>query len=281
MNLHLRRSLLAAAAVVAGSLALSGCSADVAAQWQRFGLQEPASDRAPHMGTMWVGTWIAALAVGVFVWGLIAWVVIRYRRRPGDPEHPRQTKYNLPLELLYTLVPFLIISVLFFYTVQTQNTVLAKEAKPQHTITVVGQKWSWTFSYLESANPDVGTDVHEIGTIDKIPDLYLPVDQSVRFNLSSADVIHSFYVPGFYFKLDVIPGLANSFDLTPNKLGDFQGRCAELCGTYHAAMLFNVHVVSEADFTAYLNKLKASGQVGEIAAPQYPNTVPSAPVKEK
>lgn len=266
---------------VAGSFALAGCSADVAAQWQRFGLPEPASDRAPHMGNLWVGTWVAALAVGVFVWGLIAWVVIRYRRRPGDPEHPRQTKYNLPLELLYTLVPFLIIFVLFIYTVQTQNTVLAKEAKPQHTITVVGQKWSWTFSYLESANAAVGTDVHEIGTIDKIPDLYLPVDHSVRFNLSSADVIHSFYVPGFYFKLDVIPGLANSFDLTPNKLGDFQGRCAELCGTYHSAMLFNVHVVSEADYIAYLNKLKASGQVGEITAPLYPNTVPSAPAKEK
>jgi cytochrome c oxidase subunit 2 len=266
---------------VAGSLSLAGCSADVAAQWQRFGLKEPASDRAPYMGDMWAGTWIAALVVGVFVWGLIAWVVIRYRRRPGDPEHPRQTKYNLPLELLYTLVPFLIVSVLFFYTVQTQNTVLAKEAKPQHVITVVAQKWSWTFSYLESANSDVGTDVHDVGTIDKIPDLYLPVNESVRFNLSSADVIHSFYVPGFYFKLDVIPGLANSFDLTPNKLGDFQGRCAELCGTYHAAMLFNVHVVSKADYVAHLNALKASGQVGEITAPQYPNTVPSAPAKEK
>lgn len=281
MELHFRRALLAAAGVVGGTLALSGCSADVAAQWQRFGLQEPISDRAPHMGTMWVGTWITALAVGVFVWGLIAWVVIRYRRRPGDPDHPRQVKYNLPLELLYTLVPFLIISVLFFYTVQTQNAVLAKEPSPKHTITVVAQKWSWTFSYLESANPDVGTDVHEIGTIDKIPDLYLPVDQSVRFNLSSADVIHSFYVPGFYFKLDVMPGLANSFDLTPSKVGTFQGRCAELCGTYHSAMLFTVHVVSEADYIAYLNTLKASGQVGEIRAPQYPNTIPSAPAKEK
>lgn len=266
---------------VAGSFALAGCSADVAAQWQRFGLPEPASDRAPHMGNLWVGTWVAALAVGVFVWGLIAWVVIRYRRRPGDPEHPRQTKYNLPLELLYTLVPFLIIFVLFIYTVQTQNTVLAKEAKPQHTITVVGQKWSWTFSYLESANAAVGTDVHEIGTIDKIPDLYLPIDQPVRFNLVSADVIHSFWIPAFYFKLDVIPGHPNSFDVTPTKLGTFSGKCAELCGTYHAAMLFTVHVVSSEEYASYLNGLKALGQVGEIKAPEYPNTVPSVPTAKE
>ena len=271
---------LAGAAVAFGSMALTGCSAETVEQWQRAGLPEAASDRAPFIGDLWVGAWIASMVVGVFVWGLIGWVVIRYRRR-GSDDTPRQTRYNLPMELLYTLVPFLIIGVLFFYTVNAQNNVLAKETTgPVHTVNVIGQKWSWTFNYMEAANPDVAADVHEVGTIDKIPDLYLPVDQPVRFNLTSADVIHSFWIPAFYFKLDVIPGHPNSFDVTPTKLGTFSGKCAELCGTYHAAMLFTVHVVTEAEYNAYLAGLKAKGQVGEIKAPESPNTVPSVPTEE-
>ncbi|CAL8968143.1 Cytochrome c oxidase subunit 2 [Propionicimonas sp. T2.31MG-18] len=271
--------MLATTALV-GTVALSGCSAETVAQWGRFGLPEAASDRAPLIGNLWVGSWIAALAVGVFVWGLIIWVMVRYRKK-GDDHLPAQRQYNLPLELLYTLVPFLIIGVLFFFTVQTQNGVQAKVTdQPVHTINVVGQKWSWSFSYMEDANPAVGAVVHEAGTIDKIPDLYLPVDKPVRFNLRSADVIHSFYIPAFYYKLDVIPGRLNSFDVTPDKIGTYSGKCAELCGTYHAAMLFTVHVVSEEDYVAYLNTLKASGQTGEITAPVYPNVVPSVPAAE-
>jgi cytochrome c oxidase subunit 2 len=148
------------------------------------------------------------------------------------------------------------------------------------SVNVVGQKWSWTFNYMEAANPAVGAVVHNIGTIDKIPDLYLPVNKPVRFNLASADVIHSFWVPAFYYKLDVIPGRQNSFDVTPDRLGTYSGKCAELCGTYHAAMLFTVHVVTEEEYTAYLNDLKAKGQLGEVKAPAYPNVVPTVPAVE-
>jgi len=272
--------LLLAGSVLGATLALAGCSAETAAQWGRFGLPEAASDRAPFVGNLWVGAWVASLVVGVFVWGLIVWVMIRYRKRQPD-EQPRQTRYNLPLELLYTLVPFLIIGVLFFYTVQAQNAVLAKETtKPLTTVNVIGQKWSWTFNYMEASNPAVGAVVHEAGTIDKIPDLYLPVDKPVRFNLASADVIHSFWVPAFYFKLDVIPGRHNSFDITPDRVGVYSGKCAELCGTYHSAMLFTVHVVPEQEYIAYLNDLKSKGQVGEITAPEYPNVVPTVPAVE-
>ena len=281
-QLRPRKVLLAAAAGV-GAFALAGCSADTVSQWGRFGLPVAASDRAPLIGNLWTGAWIAALVVGVFVWGLIIWVMIRYRKKSPD-QQPEQKQYNLPLELLYTLVPFLIIAVLFFFTVQTQNGVLAKASEQQsglHTVNVIGQKWSWTFNYMEADNPAVGAVVHQAGTIDKIPDLYLPVDKPVRFNLTSADVIHSFYIPAFYFKLDVIPGRVNSFDVTPDRIGTYSGKCAELCGTYHAAMLFTVHVVSEEDYLAYLNQLKAAGQTGEITAPAYPNTVPSVPAGEE
>lgn len=277
--LHPKKLLLVAAAGI-GASSLAGCSAETVAQWGRFGLPEAATDRAPMIGGLWTGAWIAALVVGVFVWGLMGWVAIRYRKKSAD-HLPEQKQYNLPLELLYTLVPFLIIGVLFFYTIQTQNGVQAKAPQESvHTVNVIGQKWSWTFNYMEADNPAVGAVVHKVGTIDKIPDLYLPVNKPVRFNLYSADVIHSFWVPAFYYKLDVIPGRVNSFDVTPDKLGTYSGKCAELCGTYHAAMLFTVHVVTEEEYLTYVNSLKAAGDTGEIKAPTYPNTVPSVPAAE-
>ena len=215
------------------------------------------------MGNLWLGAWIASFAVGGLVWGLIIWAIIRYRRREGDAPAPRQTTYHLPLELLYTLVPFLIVGVLFFYTVKAQDTMIDQETEPDVVINVIGQKWSWTFNYMEEDNPAIGTNAHEIGTLERIPDLYLPVDKRVRFNLHSADVIHSFWVPSFYFKLDVIPGHMNSFDATPNKLGTYDGKCAELCGEFHALMLFKVHVVTEEEYNAKVLELAENGNAGE------------------
>jgi cytochrome c oxidase subunit II len=192
-------------------------------------------------------------------------------------EMPRQSRYNLPMEIMYTIAPFIIIGVLFYYTILAQNAVTKDVAEPDVTIDVVGQKWSWTFNYKAANNPAVGSDVYEAGTINKTPTLYLPVGKTVRFNLSSPDVIHSFWVPAFYRKLDVIPGKLNQhIDLTPTKEGTFRGKCAELCGTYHSAMLFNVAVVSESDYNAYLKTLVAKGQVGVAKGPAYNNAPASA-----
>ena len=266
---------------VMAALALSGCSQDTMAQWSRWGMPVSASEQAPWTGNLWNGAWIASMVIGVFVWGLIIWVMFRYRRR-SNTEVPRQTRYNLPMEILYNPVPFLIIGVLFFYTVQAQDKLLAKAPNDAvHTINVLGQKWSWTFNYMEDKNPAVGAIVHEGGTIEQIPDLYLPVNQPVRFNLASADVIHSFWIPEFYFKLDVIPGHPNSFDVTPNRTGTFLAKCAELCGTYHSVMLFNVHVVSVDEYNAHLKGLAAKGQTGELKGPEWANTVPSPPADEE
>lgn len=245
-----------------GVLALSGCTEAQVQQWKRLGLPSPAGDRTPYVEHLWIGAWIAAAFVGVLVWGLIGWASTRYRRK--DPNFvPKQNRYNLPMEIMYTIVPFIIIGVLFYYTVVTQNKVLAVVPQPQHTIDVVGQKWSWTFNYKEADNPAVGQDVWEAGTINTSPDLYLPVGQSIRFNLSSPDVIHSFWIPSFYTKLDVVPGRDNHFYTTPTAIGVYPGKCAELCGTYHSAMIFNVHIVSVDDYNAYLKTLVAKGQTGE------------------
>jgi cytochrome c oxidase subunit 2 len=264
----LRRGVVGCTVAVA-VLGLAACSPQDAGALSRLGLPTSASDRAPYIHNLWIGAWIAAAAVGVGVWGLIGWASLRYQRR-GDLL-PKQNRYNLPMEVFYTGVPFIIIGVLFYHTIITQDHVTAKVTQPQHIINVVGQKWAWTFNYHEQDNSAVGSNVWETGTINNPANLYLPVGETVRFQESSPDVNHSFWIPAFYEKLDVIPGRLNSFDVTPNKIGTFNGKCAELCGTYHSRMLFTVHIVSVEDYNAHLKTLIASGQTGEAKGPAVPD----------
>ncbi|GAB3418875.1 cytochrome c oxidase subunit II [Flindersiella endophytica] len=249
---------LAAVALLLGS----GCSAQSAAEWKRVGMPEPATDRADHALSLWQGTWIAALAVGVLVWGLIIWSVIAYRKR--SEAVPAQTRYHVPIETLFTVVPFIIIAVLFFFTVRDQNAILHvdKTNPPTYQVNAVGQQWAWTFNYTEKGQPkEEGT--WETGTPADLPTLYLPVDERVGVTLTTPDVIHSFFVPAFLFKMDVIPGKPNYFEFTPTKEGVFDGKCAELCGAYHSRMLFEVHVVSKAEYQQHLADLKERGQTGQ------------------
>ena len=252
-----------------GLLFLTGCSAELTAQIKRLGFPPPASDRSPDILNLWIGTWIAAFAVGILVWALILWAANRYKTKHA--KLPKQNRYNLPMEIFYTIAPFIVIACSSTTRFWLRTRCRRRWPILEVTIDVVGQKWSWTFNYKAADNPAVGQDVWEAGTINKTPDLYLPVGKLIQFNLSSPDVIHSFWVPSFYEKLDVIPGRHNNFQMTPTAEGVFAGKCAELCGTYHSAMLFNVHVVSENDYNAYLKSLVAKGQVGEAKGPALAN----------
>jgi cytochrome c oxidase subunit II len=260
-----RPSLAPRLGVVVAVLALfvlAGCSAETVGELRRVGMPEPATDEGPTILNLWIGTWIAAAVIGIGVWAAIGWAALRYRTKHN--EMPKQNRYNLPMEILYTIAPFIIIGVLFYYTILAQNRVTENDDAGDITVNVVAQKWSWSFNYKSADNPEVGTDVYEVGTISKTPTLVLPVNQSARFVLTSYDVIHSFWVPSFYRKLDVIPGKDNTMVMTPTVEGTYRGKCTELCGTYHQSMLFNVRVVSEAEYTAYLKSLAARGQVGEV-----------------
>ncbi|WP_130492905.1 aa3-type cytochrome oxidase subunit II [Motilibacter rhizosphaerae] len=247
---------------------LAGCSTQTKDQWERAGLPAPATDHAKTVARLWEGAWVAALLVGAIVWALIFAAAIIYRRRSTDTGLPPQVRYNLPVEVLYTTLPIVMIMVYFFFTAQDQDKVDDLKGDAQVHITVVGKQWSWDFNYVgDPKNPaSTATTVHETGTPAYIPTLYLPVGQKVEFTVLSRDVIHSFWVPPFLFKRDVVPGLQNRFELTPTKIGTFPGKCAELCGTYHSRMLFNVKVVSPQDYQAELQRLRAAGQTGEYAA---------------
>ena len=247
--------------VAAAVLLLSGCSKEDTEQIKRLAMPVPATEEAPHIYDLWQGAWIAAGITGVVVWALIFYAVIRYRRR-SDSDVPVQVRYNLPLEIFYTIAPIMMVIVFFYFTVEKQDAVLHDDPNPDHTITVVGQQWSWAFNY-EDEDAVGGKTVHFVGTTGKPPTLYLVKDESVKIHLYSPDVIHSFWVPDFLFKMDVVPGRDNHFTLTPNREGTFDGRCAELCGVYHSRMLFNVKVVSQSEYDSYLKSLEAKGNVGE------------------
>lgn len=263
---------LARLAVIAAVAAvLTGCSAEDKAQIRRLALPEPAGDRTEAMYHVWVGAWVASAAVALLVVGLMFWAIVRYRRR-SDDEVPHQLRYHLPLEVLYTVAPLIVVAVFFYHTVVGQNTMLEEVDNPDHTIEVVGSKWQWTFNYLDA--PAAGDQtVFDQGDTENLPELYLPLGESVRFELVSPDVIHSFWIPEFYFKLDVVPGRKNSFDVTPTREGTFTGRCAELCGVYHSRMLFTVHVVSPAEFERHLAGLVEAGQVGRPQGPENADSV--------
>jgi cytochrome c oxidase subunit 2 len=248
--------------VSAGLLLLGACSAEDRDQVGRLAMPKPITDRGPFTYDLWHGAWLAAILVGILVWGLIIYAAFKFRRRSED-EIPVQTRYNLPIEILYTIVPVIMVVVFFFYTVQTQDKVLAQPAggEAQHQIGVLGQKWSWSFNYLgeDAVN---GKNVYTAGTPAEMPTLVLPVDESVTVHLESPDVIHSFWVPAFLMKMDVIPGRHNSFSFTPTEEGTYAGKCAELCGTYHSRMLFNLRVVNRTQYDAYLRGLESQGNVG-------------------
>jgi cytochrome c oxidase subunit 2 len=245
-------------------LVLTGCSQATTDQWKRLGLPVAASDRSPYMKELWIGSWIAAFVVGFFVWGLILYASFRYRRR-SDDEAPPQVRYNLPIEVLYTIAPLIVVIVLFYFTIEKLDKVNEIVDHPDHTVDVTAQRWSWTFSYLHESGAN-DKNVYDAGTPASLPQLWLVKGETVTFNLYSPDVVHSFWVPSFYFKLDVIPGRSDrstqSFSMTPTRTGTFAGRCAELCGYLHSRMLFEVNVVDRATFDKHMQALVKAGQIG-------------------
>jgi cytochrome c oxidase subunit 2 len=217
------------------------------------------------MYDLWIASTIAALAVGVFVWGLIFWCVIRYRKR--SDELPVQTRFNMPMETLYTVTPILIVAVLFYYTAIVQTDVDKMSRNPDQVVEVVAFKWNWQFNYRDGVGPEADTVASTLGTDDVIPLLVLPTGKKVRFEETSRDVIHSFWVPEMLFKRDVFPGnVRNSFEVTLDKEGRYVGRCAELCGTYHAFMQFELVVVSPQRFDQYLAAKRGGASTADAMA---------------
>jgi cytochrome c oxidase subunit II len=261
-----RRASVAVTGVVL-VLALTGCTSDQHHEWANLAMPDPITAQGEHTFLLWRWAWIAALATGAVVWGLIFWACWKFHRR-SDDEIPIQTRYNLPLEIFYTIAPIIMVVVFFVHTERTQSELTKDVANPDVTIYVVGQQWTWTFNYMPGGDISTADDqvLYTVGEAGTPPTLVLPVDKTVEFKLHSPDVIHDFGVPGFLEKMDVIPGPKeddNHFQVTPIVEGDYRGKCYELCGVYHSRMLFNVKIVSDSEFQAYLQQLQTQGNVAK------------------
>jgi cytochrome c oxidase subunit 2 len=244
---RLRRLLIGALAAGASVVVVAGCGSGGA---PRFGMPDPAT-RAEHSTLhLWQGVFITAMVVGALVWGLIIWSIVRYRKKPGDEELPVQTRYHLPLEITYTVIPIIIVAVIFFFVVRVENRVDRTVSDPDVTVRVEGFQWGWRFTYLAPDGSTIGVPI--VGNQYQNPTLTLPARETVQLILVSDDVDHSFYVPDFLFKRDLIPGVNNKVDLYIEHTGLFQGHCAEFCGLHHADMNFRVNAVDRSRFQPQL-----------------------------
>jgi cytochrome c oxidase subunit 2 len=233
---------------------------------------EAATTQGQAIRDLYTIVFLVAVAIFFVVEGLILWSVIRYHRKPGDDTLPAQTHGNNIAEAVWTIVPTLIVAFLFVISWQTLNVVEAKSTAPETRLHAQAGQFQWSFDYLDANGNIVYTQLAPTG---KDGGLNVPTGRTIELSLNSNDVIHAFYVPQFLFKRDVVPGRTNTFqfDVDEGMAGQtFRGQCAELCGSGHDVMLFDVHAMTAADFDAWL-----AAKIAEAAATPTPPAESGAP----
>jgi cytochrome c oxidase subunit 2 len=237
--------------------------------------QPPVTNHTERISGLWVTSWIVLLVVGVITWGLTIWAVIAYRRRRGQTGLPVQLRYNMPIEVFYTIVPLILVLGFFAFTARDQAAIEQRFAEEDIDVKVevIAKQWAWDFNYVNEDvySPGIQGQLSEEGpkgslVQSELPTLYLPVNANIEIALESRDVIHSFWVVDFLYKKDMFPGKTNYMSLATEREGTYAGKCAELCGEYHSLMLFNVEVVSQAEYDAYIDSLRDAGQEGQLSS---------------
>jgi cytochrome c oxidase subunit 2 len=255
-----RRAQLGALAVGAGVL-LSACAPDAI------------TDNGNKVHSLYTIVLVMATIVFVAVEAAIVYNAVRYRRRKGDETLPEQFHGNTRIEIVWTLIPSLIILALFVMSMVVLADVNHENSNNPLTVRVTGFQWQWKFEYFTGPRDHLqpaGVTIQAQGQTQP-PTLVLPVGERIRFELESADVNHSFYVPAWLFKRDLIPGIHNSFDTTiePKYAGQrFHGQCAELCGDFHNQMTFEVATMTPQDFDAWMQRQAKQQAQGPQCQPQ-------------
>ena len=246
-----RRKFLSGILALLGLTLLSSCSSESV---PTFGFDRGITSVTDHSLPVWQLFWVLAVIVGIFTAGLIFWS-IAFHRRKGN-EMPKQTQYNVPTEIAYTLIPIVLVAILFAFTARAETAITKvspASATNVHDITVNGIQWSWQFTYAEA-----GPKATVTGTPENPPILYMPLNEPVRFTITATDVDHSFYIPAFMIQRMNIPGAPSQLEFTAKKLGEYPGRCAMHCGRNHSGMRFTVKVVTASEYQTYINSLKAA-----------------------
>lgn len=247
--------------VVVGAIASAvGIVAGLLIHW----FPPAASSQSGPIDTLWDVLLIVSIPVFVLVATVVLYSVRLFRVRPGqeladgEPIHG-----NTRLEIVWTAVPSMLIAGLVVYAYLVLVDIEKAPAQPasERQVRVMAQQFAWQFQYTTPDGKQVRSD-----------QLYLPVGESVRFNIETKDVLHDFWVPAFRMKIDAVPGIVTRYRVTPTRIGRFPAVCAELCGLGHAFMRTTAIVVSRADFDAWLAKAAApqpaagAGQTGAVDA---------------
>ncbi|HEY7916540.1 MAG TPA: cytochrome c oxidase subunit II [Acidimicrobiales bacterium] len=245
---------------VGAPLALAGCSF-----YPTYGASRGATKQGQDTFKLYSAMMTTGIIIGGLVGLLILWTLLRYRRR--SDEMPRQFHESIPIEVLYTAVPILIVAVLFLFTVLTENNVDATVAdnatvtstgKPVVQVRVTAFQWGWRFDY-PGLNVGVAGETTD-GPGGRGPQMVVPANQTVQITLVSDDVIHGFYVRDFNFSRYALPGVTNVFDITVLHTGTYNGQCTQICGLYHSEMLFTVKAVTPAAFAQWASREVGSGK---------------------
>ena len=268
-----RGKRLAAGLAVGAPLVLGGCNF-----YPSYGATKGATSQAQDTFKLYSGMMTTGIIVGGFVFLLILFTIFRYRRR--SDEMPKQFHESIPIEILYTGIPVLIVAGLFLFTVLTENNVDA-QVPANATVTTTGApvlevkitafQWGWRFEYPNndvSVSGDVTNGPGNLG-----PQMVLPVGETVQITLVSNDVIHGFYVRDFNFSRYALPGVTNRFDLNILHTGLFPGQCTQICGLYHSEMLFTVKGVTPGDFASWVSAQVSAGNTIK----HYPNPAANTP----
>jgi len=249
----------AAGLALGAPLVLGGCDF-----YPSYGASRGVTTQGQDTFKLYSGMMTTGIIVGGIVFLLILWTVLRYRKR--SDEMPRQFHENVPIEVIYTVVPILIVAVLFLFTVITENKVDATQplnarvtssGKPVVEVRVTAFQWGWRFDYPDlnvgvSGETTNGPDNHG-------PQMVVPVGQTVQITLVSDDVIHGFYVRDFNFSRYALPGVTNHFDLDVLHSGTYFGQCTQICGLYHSEMLFSVRAVNPVAFRVWARSQVQTG----------------------
>src|SRR5688572_19024351 len=210
---------------------------------------EPAAKSASDIDTLYDVLLICSVPVFVLVMTIAIYSVVRFRAKPGDMGDGPPIHGNTKLEVFWVTVPFIMVTLLAIYGWYTLDNIEAKQQN-EMVVNVTGQQFTWTFDYPQE----------KVAT----KELVLPVDRPIEFRIKTKDVLHSFWVPQFRLKSDAVPGLTTKIRLTPNKEGNYEVVCAELCGLGHAAMRQFVHVLPNDKFESWLSdQKKAAGGGGQ------------------
>ncbi|MBU6514539.1 MAG: cytochrome c oxidase subunit II [Acidobacteriota bacterium] len=232
------------------ALVLSGCTVP------GFGASAGVTESSKSAFHLWQGFSIGAVIIGALVVVLMLWAIVRYRRK-GD-RIPEQHQYHLPLEVIYTVVPILIVFGLFAATLVVENKATANP-KTNVVVNVNAFQWGWQFLYP-------GTNALVYGQTTQSPIMEIPVNTNVHINLTSTDVIHGFYVRAFNFSRYALPGVVNQFTIRAQSTGTFFGQCTQLCGLYHSLMFFRVKVVTPTQYAQWLSTFNNPADIAKAAA---------------